>query len=80
MHEPTRNHPAVPFSTAEQCGMRTDDYCPVCDAWPRRTMPSATHPKTHRVCMTCGQEWEDHGDHTPPDEQEGFYWNQPKGT
>ena len=49
-------------------GLRVDDYCPICHAWPRRTIP-ALPPRqaTHRNCLTCDQVWEDHGDHTPVD-------------
>lgn len=59
---------SVPYTTSHQCGQRNDDYCPVCQEWPRRTQPSAARPGTHRVCLTCGQEWEDHCDHTPVEE------------
>jgi len=56
-------------STETQCGQRNDDYCPVCDVWPRRTQPTPNRPET-RSCLTCGQSWPDHGDHTP-NEPEG---------
>lgn len=49
-------------------GYRSDCFCPVCNTFPRGTVPADPPLQdTHLRCLTCGEVWEDHHDHTPYD-------------
>ena len=62
---PTTHHThRIAISDCVAPGLRTDDWCPVCEAWPRSTIPTNGDKRT-RTCYTCRKSWPDHGDHTP---------------